>query len=69
MKMQYIRDLYDSLAASVNGDRMCNDMTLLTAKELGQTFTDYFHAAEFAFERLGTELTSALPNARKTRRL
>ena len=52
MKMQYIRDLYDSLAASVNGDRMCNDMTLLTAKELGQTFTDYFHAAEFAFERM-----------------
>ena len=50
--MQYIRDLYDRLAANVNENRLWQDMKDVTEKELGQTFTHYRLAAECALKKM-----------------
>ena len=50
--MQYIRDLYDRLAANVDENRLWQDMKDVTEKELGQTFTHYRLAAECALKKM-----------------
>ena len=50
--MQYIRDLYDRLAANVDENRLWQDMKDVTEKELGQTFTHYKLAAECALKKM-----------------
>ena len=50
--MQYIRNLYDRLAANVDENRLWQDMKDVTEKELGQTFTHYRLAAECALKKM-----------------
>lgn len=50
--MQYIRKMYDDLAARVDADRLWQDMKDVTEKELGQTFTHYRLAAECALKKM-----------------
>lgn len=50
--MQYIRNLYDRLAANVDENRLWQDMKDITEKELGQTFTHYRLAAECALKKM-----------------
>ncbi|MBO5760874.1 MAG: DUF4910 domain-containing protein [Lentisphaeria bacterium] len=50
--MQYIRAFYDKLAASVDENRLWQDMKEITECEVGQTFSHYRLAAECALKKM-----------------